>query len=526
MSERPITNGTSALQKVITIEAKEQLQNIKLRVAAYARVSTSSEDQKHSFDAQLRYYNTLISSKENWIMVDLYADEGITGTSAEKRKDFQRLLSDCRRGKIDRVMTKSISRFARNTKECLEAIRELKQLGIGILFEEQNIDTSAISGEMLTAIFAALAQAESESISAKIRWSYKHRMEAGTFNTCKAPFGYRLVDGALVIHPQEAETVKLIFDRFLIGENCERIAEYINGLGIPKENDPHWYPSSIRYILRNERYAGNAILQKRYTTDTLPRRQIKNNGEMAKYSVTGSNPSIISQEIFDAAQALIEHRYKTVTTTRTNASLGQKILCGECGTPFRRKLCRGKVYWTCRTHDADKEKCPIMPVSQEAIYDAFLRLYYKLKHHSEIILQMEDSLQMIRERRMLWSLDIVELNKQISDLSSQEQMLAQMKKQGVIDPDIFISQQNRITEEIRTAKQKRAKLLDVDKDDSLRHTEDILEILESGPDHLESFDGELFGELVQKITVSSNDRIIFHMKNGLELPETIERTVR
>lgn len=174
MSEKPITNGTSALQRVITIEAKEQPQSIKLRVAAYARVSTSSEDQKHSFDAQLRYYNTLISSKENWIMVDLYADEGITGTSAEKRKDFQRLLSDCRRRKIDRVLTKSISRFARNTKECLEAIRELKQLGIGILFEEQNIDTSAISGEMLTAIFAALAQAESESISAKIRWSYKH----------------------------------------------------------------------------------------------------------------------------------------------------------------------------------------------------------------------------------------------------------------------------------------------------------------------------------------------------------------
>lgn len=168
MAEKAMVNGTSALQ-VITIEASEQPQAVKLRVAAYARVSSPSEDQKHSFEAQLRRYSALISAKENWTMVDLYADEGITGTSAQKRKDFQRLLSDCRKGKIDRVLTKSVSRFARNTKECLEAIRELKQLGIGILFEEQNIDTAQMSGEMLTAVFAAMAQAESEIISANMR---------------------------------------------------------------------------------------------------------------------------------------------------------------------------------------------------------------------------------------------------------------------------------------------------------------------------------------------------------------------
>ena len=232
MAEKTLVNGTSAL-RVITIEAAERPQEVKLRVAAYARVSSSSEDQKNSFEAQLRYYDALISSKENWTMVDLYADEGITGTSAEKRKDFQRLLSDCRKGKIDRVLTKSVSRFARNTKECLEAIRELKQLGIGILFEEQNIDTSAISGEMLTATFAAMAQAESESISANMRWSYQKRMQAGTFNTCKAPFGYRLADGSLVVHPQEAETVRSIFDHFLAGEGCENPNSTMVPSGIP-----------------------------------------------------------------------------------------------------------------------------------------------------------------------------------------------------------------------------------------------------------------------------------------------------
>ena len=527
MAEKTLVNGTSAL-RVITIEAAERPQEVKLRVAAYARVSSSSEDQKNSFEAQLRYYDALISSKENWTMVDLYADEGITGTSAEKRKDFQRLLSDCRKGKIDRVLTKSVSRFARNTKECLEAIRELKQLGIGILFEEQNIDTSAISGEMLTATFAAMAQAESESISANMRWSYQKRMQAGTFNTCKAPFGYRLADGSLVVHPQEAETVRSIFDHFLAGEGCEKIADRLNALRVSKQHDgSFWYPGMIRYILRNERYAGNAILQKRYTTDTFPRQKKRNHGAIPQYAVTDSNPAIISKETFEAAQRLIQRRYKAVTTAKAQGvPLAQKIYCGHCGTAFRRRMCNGKVYWTCRTHDIDKEKCPITQILQETIYEAFLRLYYKLKHHPEVLIQMEDSLQVIRNRRMLWSLDIVALNRRIADLSSQDQMLAQLKQQGLIDPDIFISQQSRLAEQIRAAKQEKARLLDAEEDTTLQDTQDLLDTLDSGPAILEAFDGDLFGELVEKVIIESNERLRFRLKNGLELAERIERTVR
>lgn len=180
MEKKQLTDGSMALQekqcRVITIEATEKQQDIKLRVAAYARVSSASDDQLNSFAAQNRYYADLISGKENWSMVDIYADEGITGTSAEKREDFQRLLADCHRGLIDRILVKSISRFARNTTECLETIRELKALGISIYFEKENIDTSTMSGEMMTAIFAAFAQAESESISGNMRWSYQKRV--------------------------------------------------------------------------------------------------------------------------------------------------------------------------------------------------------------------------------------------------------------------------------------------------------------------------------------------------------------
>ncbi len=211
-----MTDGSLALQdkqrRIITIAASETPQDIKLRVAAYARVSSSSDDQLNSFAAQNRYYTTLIGSKENWTLVDIYADEGVTGTSSEKREDFKRMISDCRKGLIDRILVKSISRFARNTKECLEAIRELKSLGVSICFEKEHINTGTMSGEMITTLFASFAQAESQSISGNKRWSYKRRMQSGEFNTCKNPFGYRLKDGKLEVYEPEAVIVREIFD--------------------------------------------------------------------------------------------------------------------------------------------------------------------------------------------------------------------------------------------------------------------------------------------------------------------------
>ena len=306
-------NGNLAInenqQRVIVIEARENAQDIKLRVAAYTRVSSDSDDQIHSFAAQNRYYTNLISGKENWVMVDLYADRGVTGTSVEKRDDFQRLLSDCRKGLIDRVLCKSISRFARNTQECLETIRELKSMGIGVSFEKEHIDTAKISGEMLTAIFASMAQAESESISANTRWGYQVRMQEGTFNTCKYPFGYRLIDGKLEIFEPEAEIVREIFQRYLNGQNSYEIADYINTLGIPtRDGRKSWQFSTIRYILQNERYAGNVRLQKFYTTDTLPYQKRRNQGERTQYWVKDSNPPIITQEMFDAIISEIKAR--------------------------------------------------------------------------------------------------------------------------------------------------------------------------------------------------------------------------
>ena len=231
MAEKHLTDGTTALAgqpRVIKIEAAEKPQNAQLRVAAYTRVSSDSDDQLNSFAAQNRYYAELISGKAEWRMVDIYADEGITGTSAAKREDFQRMMADCRRGLIDQILVKSISRFARNTKDCLEAVRELKELGVNVRFEREGIDTANVSSELITAIYAAFAQKESESISGNMRWSYQRRMESGEFNTCRAPWGFRLDGKSLAVHEEEAEIVRRIFLEYLSGRNPREIAEILN----------------------------------------------------------------------------------------------------------------------------------------------------------------------------------------------------------------------------------------------------------------------------------------------------------
>ena len=237
MDKKRLVDGTTALAekrpRVIKIEPAERPQNVRLRVAAYTRVSSDSEDQLNSFAAQNRYYTELISGKAEWRMVDIYADEGITGTSVAKRDDFQRMMADCRRGLIDQILVKSISRFARNTKDCLQNIRELKELGVNVRFEREGIDTVNVSSELITAIYAAFAQKESESISGNMRWSYQRRMESGTFLPSSMAYGYRLDGKKIVIDPEAALIVSRIFQWYLSGVNKTEIAKRLNEEGVP-----------------------------------------------------------------------------------------------------------------------------------------------------------------------------------------------------------------------------------------------------------------------------------------------------
>jgi site-specific DNA recombinase len=530
MSDKEKTNGSLAMApRVITIPAANQETARKLRVAAYTRVSSNSKDQEHSFAAQNAYFSKLITDNPDWELADIYADQGITGTSIDKRDDFLRMMEDCRKGRIDRILVKSSSRFARNTKESLAAVRELKSLNISVYFEEQNIDTAQVSGEVLIAMFAALAQRESEAISERVRWSYRVRMSKGRFSTCKAPYGYRLVKDHLEIQEDEASIIRHIFDRYLAGVSMENIAKEITALGCPtRDGTQYWQLTSIQYILQNEKYAGDSLSQKKYTTRSFPRQQKINHGERKQYLVIDSHPAIISREIFQKVQELLTQRSAAIhPRSDVPHAFARKVVCGHCGTLCKRKNCGGSVNWACRRHDKSITACPNTQVPEEQMKNAFLHVYYNLKHYgTNILTQLISDLYAARTGSLLWSENIVEINKQISDIASQERLLAQLKQQGVVDPDIFISRSNQLAERRRELKLQKERILRSEEDHTIQQTQDLLDLLESGPDWLDDFDEQLFSDMVEKIVVVDNETLRFRLLNGLEVTEKIERTRR
>lgn len=520
-----LTSGNLALnggeRRVIKIEANEERNAKKLRVAAYCRVSSASEDQLNSFVAQNTHYTQYITANEHWRLVDIYADEGITGTSMDKREDFKRMLADSQRGLIDRILVKSISRFARNTAECLGCIRQFRANGTTICFEKEGIDTARMSSELMAALYAAFSQSESESISGNMRWSYQRRMERGEFNTCTAPLGYDLTGGRLVINESTAPIIRRIFDMYLAGSNTTEIAAQLNS-----EQVLHiqWRRGRIEYILRNERYAGDALLQKNYTTDTLPRKRVRNKGERATHYVSGSNEPIVSQDTFQRAKCLLESREKH--TTRETTPFSGIIACA-CGSTCRIRRSPAGRYWLCRQHAENGVACSVTQIPEVQLQQAFLRLYYNLKHRGKHILPaLLERLHTIRERKFLWSEDVISLNRKIADINSQVQLLATLKQDGYVDPDIFIAKNNTLAQQLRDAKQAKSRIVNESGDDAIARTKELVDILSSAPDTLASFDADLFGQLIDKIIIDSNTQVRFRLKNGLELRESIERTVR
>lgn len=400
---------------------------------------------------------------------------------------------------------------------------------MGVYFEEQNIDTSNMSGELLTAVFASIAQKESESLSAKMRWSYQYRMKSGTFLPPSVPFGYVIQNKKIVVDEERANLVRRIFSDYLVGRSMEEIASWLNEENVPVRigwENRKWGRNAVSYILSNERYIGNSLWQKTYAPDKLAAHHVRNHGERQQYYAEGTHPAIITLEIFQAVQNLRnQRREKRISEFRCQDDpLRKKLYCGVCGTMFKQKKCRERVYWVCRTHDRNKDDCPISQVAEEKIHAAFLRLYHKLRLYGEPILtQMISNLQAIQERRMLWSLDIIELNKRISDIMDQDQMLTRMNQCGCVDPDIFMSQSNELARQLREAKQKKERLMAEAGDDTIPKTQELLESLETMPEFLPAFDGEIFNDLVDRVTVMDSVTLHFRLKNGLELTEHIKQ---
>ena len=336
---------------IIDITPIIQKKNEKIRLAPYCRVSRDTEDQLNSFAAQIRYYSEYTKNHPEYEIVDIYADEGLTGMEMDKRDDFLRLVRDCKKGLIDRIIVKSVSRFARNTIEILETLRELKKCGVSVYFEEQGIDTEKLNMEMIITFPGMAAQQESEAISGNVRWSYQKRMQSGEFNcTCPA-YGYNLVNGEMVINEDEAKVVRRIFELYLSGKGLQAIAGIFNEEQVPRRyGRTHWHHNTIRYILTNERYKGDALLQKKYTTDTLPYRLKLNKGEKTQYYVENSHVPIIDKKTFEKAQELLKTRKNEEHARKSNVLSGN-VRCPDCGGTFRRHEKNGKVYWFCMNYE-------------------------------------------------------------------------------------------------------------------------------------------------------------------------------
>ena len=339
----------------------------KKRVAAYARVSSGKDAMLHSLSSQVAYYSALIQKHGDWEYAGVYADEAMTGTK-ECRDEFQSLLADCRAGRIDLILTKSISRFARNTVTLLETVRELKLLEVDVFFEEQNIHTMSAEGELMMTILASYAQEESLSASENQKWRIKRNFETGKPWDCTI-LGYRAKNGVFEIVPEEAETVRQIFKWYLNGLGRQAIANKLNDLGIPTRLKKTWHQGTISKMLRNEIYAGDLLLQKTFRTDHLTKQMRINHGELPMYHVQGAHEPIIDRVTFDTVQQELARRAESIQVKPGSATaFTGKIHCGICGKNYRRKTTHTGIVWVCATYNTKGKKyCASKQIPEETL---------------------------------------------------------------------------------------------------------------------------------------------------------------
>lgn len=340
----------------------------KLRVAAYARVSTEQDEQQNSYEAQVNYYTQFIKNCPTWTLVDIYADEGISGTSTKQREGFNRMIADAKAGKIDLILTKSISRFARNTVDTLNTVRELQRLGIEVRFEKENINTLDKQSEVILTIMSSLAQEESRSISENVKWGHQRSMQQGKVSIPYDRFlGYKKgEDGKPMIDEEQAAIVREIYDKFLDGVSIQAIAQMLTERKIPTPcGKEKWAVSTVNSILSNEKYKGDCLRQKTYTADYLTKDVRKNNGDRRQYYIENSHPAIIDEETFELAQIERAKRSKIGRKWRSNSPLSNLIICGDCGEYFGHKILRkGREVWYCNKR-YEGARCCSSPIVNE-----------------------------------------------------------------------------------------------------------------------------------------------------------------
>ncbi len=497
----------------------------KVKTCAYCRVSSNSADQLNSYATQVKYYTRAIQAHDEWEFVEIFADEGITGTRADKRDEFQRMIELCHRNKIELILTKSVSRFARNVPECLNYARDLRRKGIGIIFEENGINTLRMTDEMMLSVFSAIAQEESMATSQRLKHMNRERMKRGEYNASIAPYGYRYVNKELVIQEDEAEIVRWIFEIYLEGWSTEEIARELTARRIPSPGgQSSWNKTTVKYILTNEKYVGDTLLQKRFSTDTLPFCEKRNYGELEQYYVTGSHLPVVSRQLFDAVAALFKKRSQTFGHTQKSAPypLTSKIRCGRCGISFVHKVKGGQSTWCCSNHIRSKDLCETKNQKQATIYAAFLRMFNKLYYNRKVILQgtlyqLEYAMNCHKRNNA----QVVEINQSILAIMEKKHMMEQLRAKGYMADAAYLSSSRDLDKQLRSLKQEKEVLLDTKLEGAYSDIRSLLNTIEEYGREMTDFDEDIFEEIVTGCEIGADSTITFTLLGGLKFTERL-----
>lgn len=537
--------------KVIIIPAKQELaenRTIKrqLRVAAYCRVSTDDEEQLTSYEAQQTYYTDKIMTNPDWTMAGIYADEGITGTKATKRPEFLKMIRKCKQKKIDLILVKSISRFARNTVDCLNYIRTLKSLGIAVIFEKENINTLNEDSEMLTTIMGAFAQAESESISQNVKWGVRQAMKEGRVSIrYKNLYAYdEGEDGQPKIIESEAAVIRRINDEFLSGRSLPMIKDGLEADKIltPKGGNV-WAVSAIRNLLKNEKYCGDVLMQKTFKTDPISGKTKRNTGQLPMYLIQDHHPAIISRDTYNAVQAEFARRTSGKAPSTKLAPTGQAcysakyaltgiVICGECGNQYRRcvwnKRGQKRPVWRCSSRiDYGSKYCHKSPTIYEvplkaAILDA---INLVMSDKEVLIQQIEDAMRMELIPFPGGTMSAGDIERKIKELEAEFQALfeeAQKEPGGYMK---YTEEFQRITNDIAELKNKKSLLMEKQQSDSAanKRIQDAVRLLNNSSAEVTKWDEGMIRQLVDYIKVLAEDRVLICLRGGIEVERFVEK---
>ncbi len=502
------------------------------RVCAYCRVSTGSAEQQNSFEAQVEYYTRLIDERDGWVCVGIYADQARSGTKTDRRDEFQRMIRDCQLGKVDMIITKSVTRFARNTVDSIRTIRQLKEWGVAVYFEKERVNTLSEKSEQLLTILSSIAQGESESISTNNRWGIQYRFQNGTFIIGTPAFGYcNNENGELVIEPEEALIVRRIFDEYLGGKGSYMIAKMLRDEGIPTiRGSKGWQDSVVKGILQNPIYEGDLLHQKTYMTESVPFTHKHNRGELPQYLISDNHEPIITREEAEAVRQLYEYRRQKqcvddTTVYQSRYAFSSKILCGECGSTFRRqKIYIGKPYekiqWSCHLHIEDISKCRRKAVREDIIKQTFITMWNRLAGNYEEILYPLLAIFKAVPGDPEQEQELQKLDQMIQNLKQQSHMLRKVLSDGNIGSAVFIEKRNQIDIELEAAHQRQQRLNSQKLyEHEISQTEYLLTVFRNRPVFIEEFDEELFSMTIENVIVQQGTRLTFRLKNGLELDE-------